>query len=298
MTDALTAGHVRRVTDRLDLLHPCTFPDPGTPVTCGLSGGADSTALVALAVAAGCDVTAIHVHHGLRASADDDALTARRLADRLGVGFRQVDVDVDDGPNLEARARDARRAVLGPDAMTGHTADDQAETVLLMLLRGAGAAGLGAIEPGARHPILALRRRDTEQLCAELGLVTADDPTNTDPRFRRNRIRHELVPLLDEIAERDTVALLTRSAELLRDDDALLRSLAADIDPTDAAALTAAPRPLAARAVRTWLTVEGYPPDAAAVDRVLAVARGERVACEIPGGRRVSRSSGRLRVGG
>jgi tRNA(Ile)-lysidine synthase len=265
-------------------------------VTCGLSGGADSAALVALALAAGCDVTAVHVHHGLRASADHDAEAAATIAERLGAGFRLVRVEVAAGSNLEARARSARRAALGHDAMTGHTADDQAETLLLALLRGAGATGLGAIGPGRRHPILALRRAETRALCTQLGLVVADDPSNDDPRFRRNRIRHEVLPLLDDVAERDVTVLLARTADLLRADDQFLDELAARIDPTDASALVAAPGVLAARAIRQWLDHEGYPPDADSVQRVLAVAAGDAAACELVGGRRVERRANRLHL--
>jgi tRNA(Ile)-lysidine synthase len=249
---------------------------------------------VALASEAGCSVTAIHVHHGLRASADADADAARVVAERFGATFRLVHVAIEDGPNLEARARDARRAALGPDAMTGHTADDQAETVLLAMMRGAGAAGLGAIGPGRRHPILALRRAETRTLCDQLGLVVAEDPTNDDPRFRRNRVRHELVPLLCDIAQRDVTPLLTRTADLLRADEQFLDELAAHIDPTDAEQLAAAPRVLGARAIRQWLQDDGYPPDADTVARVLAVAIGDAAASEVGGRRRVERRGGRL----
>ncbi len=183
-----------------DLLARCTFAEPGTPVVCALSGGPDSSALVALAVRAGLDVTAIHVHHGLRSSADDDAAAAQRIAAHLGVSFDRVHVDLDDGANLEARARQARRDALGPDALTGHTADDQAETVLLALLRGAGATGLAAMRPGPTHPILGLRRAETHALCDALGLHPAVDPTNADARFRRNRVRAALLPLAEAIA--------------------------------------------------------------------------------------------------
>jgi tRNA(Ile)-lysidine synthase len=273
--------------DRL-LVH-CTFPPPGTSVVCGLSGGADSTAMVALAVRAGCAVEAVHVHHHLRPDADDDAELAVRNAEVLGTACRVVHVDVADGPNLEARARIARRAAMGPDVMTGHTADDQAETLLLALLRGAGATGLAAMRPGPQHPILALRTAETRALCADLGVRVAHDRTNQDLRFRRNRIRHEVRPLLDAVAERDVVALLARTAALLRADDDLLTELATAIDPTRADQLTAAPGPLASRAIRRWLTVEGYPPDAAAVGRVLAVASGERAGCDVGRGVRVER---------
>ncbi len=252
--------------------------------------------MVALAIAARCDVAAVHVHHGLRRSADHDAELAETIATRLGAGFRLVHVDVDDGPNLEARARAARRAALGPEAMTGHTADDQAETVLLSLLRGAGATGLGGIGPGRRHPILALRRAETRSLCEQLGLTIAQDPSNDDPRFRRNRIRHELMPLLDDIAERDVTVLLARTADLLRADDQYLDELAAGVDPTDAGELATAPRVLAARAIRQWLDHDGYPPDTDTVRRVLAVAAGDASACELTHGRRVERRGDRLHL--
>jgi tRNA(Ile)-lysidine synthase len=265
-------------------------------VSCALSGGADSTALVLLALAAGCEVTAHHVDHGLRASSSSDALIASTIAAELGIDIVVHQVQVAPGPNLEARARAARFAALPNDVMTGHTADDQVETVLLRLLRGAGADGLSAMDAGYRHPILALRRGETRAVCAEHGIVTAEDPTNDDPAHRRNRVRHEVIPMLDEVAGRDVVPLLVRTSDLLRDDARLIDELAADIDPTDAVGLASAHVALARRAVRRWLTVDGYPPDAASVERVLEVARGHRVACEVEGGRRVARTNQRLRV--
>jgi len=261
----------------------------------GVSGGADSLAMLALAIDAGVVVTAVHVDHGLREGSADEADVVRDVARRLGAAFRSERVHVGAGPNLEARARAARRAVLGPDAMTGHTADDQAaETVLLNLLRGAGVDGLGAMRAGPAKPILALRRAETRALCVERGFTVVADPSNDDLALRRNRIRHEVLPLLDAVAERDVAALLARTASLAADDDALLDAMAATIDVNDARALAAAPPPLARRAVRAWLTCDGHPPDAAAVERVLAVARGDTVACEIASGRRVRRTQQRL----
>lgn len=277
-----------------DLLGRSTFPPDGTPVICGLSGGADSTALVRLAVAAGCIVTAIHVNHGLRPSSDDDQQCALRTAERLGIEVRVERLDLVDGPNLEARARVARQLVLGPDALTGHTVDDQAETLLLALLRGSGASGLGAMSPGPTRPILALRRSETVALCRAEGFEVAHDPSNDDPRFRRNRIRHELLPLMNELADRDMAPILARTAGLLRDDEQLLDELSGDLEPTDALGLAAAPRPLASRAIRRWLERGGYPPDAATVARVLAVADGETSGCDVGAGRRVTRHQQRL----
>jgi len=268
-----------------------------------VSGGADSLALLALAVAAGCDATAIHVDHGLRPGSADEADVVADIARRLGAAFEARTVRIEPGPNLEARARDARYAALPPDVATGHTADDQAETVLLNLLRGAGLDGLTGMGNGGeagtrRRPILGLRRQQTHALCQELGLQPLTDPTNADPAFRRNRVRHELLPLLDDIAERDVAAVLARQAGLLTDEATLLDELASLLDPTDAKALAAAPPPLARRAVRRLLTAgQAHPPDAAAVERVLAVARGQATACEVAPGRRVARRRGRLSVG-
>ncbi|MFZ0058962.1 MAG: tRNA lysidine(34) synthetase TilS [Acidimicrobiales bacterium] len=279
------------------LLGRCVFPAKGEPLACAVSGGADSLALLALAVAAGCEATAYHVDHGIRPGSAGEADVVRAGAERLGAGFIGLRVEVAAGPNLEARARAARFAVLPPDVATGHTAEDQAETVLLNLLRGAGAGGLAGMRVGRRHPILRLRRAETVRLVESLGLEVVTDPSNTDPLFRRNRIRSELVPLLSDVAGRDVVAVIVRQAELIADDVALLDDLAAGIDASSAAELTNAPVALARRAVRAWLKDESrppYPPDAATVERVLAVARGEALACEIPGGRRLRRSQGRL----
>ncbi|HEY2997565.1 MAG TPA: tRNA lysidine(34) synthetase TilS [Acidimicrobiales bacterium] len=283
----------------------CEFPAAASEVTCAVSGGADSLALLALAVHAGCRATAVHVDHGLRPGSAGEAEVVRAAAARFGAGFRAERVAVAPGPNLEARARAARYAALPPGALTGHTADDQAETVLLNLVRGAALDGLAGMDP-ARRPLRRLRRAETRALCAALGLVPVTDPSNDDPAFRRNRVRHELIPLLDAIAERDVVAVLARQADLVRDDARLLDELAATLDPGDARAVAAAPLPLARRALRAWLRTAGgpggpggperHPPPAAAVDRVLAVARGEAVACELPGGWRVARTAGRLRL--
>ncbi|HWC67966.1 MAG TPA: tRNA lysidine(34) synthetase TilS [Acidimicrobiales bacterium] len=280
------------MNDRRRLLARCSFPPSGTPVTCAVSGGADSLALLVLAVEAGCTVTAVHVDHGLRPGSAQEAAVVAQTAVCYGTHFRAEQAPVASGPNLEARARAARYARLPPDVLTGHTADDQAETVLLNLLRGAGPDGMAGMRPD-RRPLLRLRRAETRALCAAEGLTPIQDPSNDDPTHRRNRVRHELLPLLDHIAGRDVAALIVRQADLFRDDAALLDELAAGLDPTDARVVAAAPPALARRAVRRWLLGE-HPPDRATVDRVLAVARGEAAACDVGGGRRVRRRHQRL----
>jgi len=271
-------------------------------VVCAVSGGADSLALMALAVAASLEVTAIHVDHGLRTDSAAEADLVRQAADQIGADFRAVTIDVGAGPNLEARAREARYGVLPDDVLTGHTADDQAETVVLNLLRGAGLDGLAGIRPvggpsgRVRHPLLGIRRGDTEAVCTLLGWEWFRDPSNDDPTILRNRVRREIVPGMNLAAGRDLVPILCRQAALLADESDALDRLAASIDPTDARQVAAAPVALARRVVRRWLT-DIHPPDLATVERVLAVARGDSVACEIPGGRRVTRSHQRLSLG-
>lgn len=280
------------------LLGRCAFPERG-PLACAVSGGADSLALLVLAAAAGLEPVAYHVDHGLRPGSHEEVELVAKTAERLGAEVVSLKVELAPGPNLEARARAARFAVLPVEVATGHTADDQAETVLINLLRGAGPAGLAAMEKGPRHPLLSLRRPETEGVCREAGLEWFEDPSNAEPTFLRNRVRRQLLPALSEAAGRDLVPLLTRQARLFRDDETLLDELSQAIDPTAARQLAAAPAPLARRAVRRLLREASggpYPPSSAAVERVLKVAAGEALACEVEGGLSVRRRRGRLVV--
>ena len=264
-------------------------------------------ALLALAVDAGLAPIAVHVDHGLRDDSEGEAERVRALATALGARFHAARISVAAGPNLEARARDARYAALEAArlelevevVLVGHTADDQAETVLLNVLRGAAASGLAGM--AARHgavvrPLLELRRTDTHGLCAALALDVLVDPMNADRAFRRVAIRHDVLPYLSALAERDLVPVLARQAEILRADSEYLDVLATRAwpgpDGPRAADLAALPAPLARRAVRRWIGAP--PPSAAEVERVLAVARGAARATELAGGRGVRRSAGLL----
>ncbi len=280
-----------------DLLARCTFPAPDESVTCAVSGGADSLALLVLATAAGCRVTAVHVDHGLRPGSASEADRVAAAAERYGARFRREAVTVLPGPNLQARARTARYSVLPADVLTGHTADDWAETMLLNLLRGAGRPGLAGIHRGRGRPLLAVRRNETHALCAAEGLEPLVDPTNADPTHRRTRVRHEVLPMLDDVGGRDVVPIITRQAEIMGEESELLDRLAATLDPTDVVALQAAEPALARRALRSWLwrgMGTDYPVDAAAVDRVLAVVHHTSRAADVQAGWRVQRAEGRL----
>ena len=287
-------GVVRESAFVRDLVARCNFPNTG-PVECAVSGGPDSMALLYLAIASGLRPIAHHVDHGLRPGSEGEADLVAGLCHQLGATFVAHRVTLEDGPNLEARARAARRSVLPLGVLTGHTADDQAETVLLNLMRGSGTGGLGGMRRSTSKPLLALRRSETHDLCRDLGISTATDESNLDPRFRRNRVRHDLSPLINEIAQRDTVAVIARTAHLMADDEQLLDELAQVIDVHDAIGLARAPLPLSRRAIRRWLS-DPYPPDFATVERVLEVARGVHPSCDVGRGRRVIRSRQRLEL--
>lgn len=300
------------------LLARCDFPPPGTPAALAVSGGPDSLALLVLARAAGLDAVAIHVDHGLRPGSAAEADLVAAAAARVGARFESRSVVVEPGPDLEARARRARYGVLPAGVMTGHTMDDQAETVVINLLRGAGLDGLAGMSRNPkdgsrpRRPLLGLRRSETLEVCRAAGLEPFQDPSNDNPAFLRNRVRAEVIPLLCDVARRDVVPVLARQADLIGDDVSLLDLLATGLDPTEARSLREAPVALARRAVRRWLRspagpAEGgggasgpgsdaHPPSAAEVARVLRVAEGAATACELAGGRRVARTAGRLRV--
>ncbi len=277
-------------------------------VVVGCSGGPDSLALLAASAVLGLDAVAVHVDHGLRAESASETEVVARRARELGFVSDLRRVDLSAGPNLEARARSARYRALDEAAqahhastiLVGHTADDQAETVLLALLRGSAMSGLAGM-PVRRgqivRPLLRVRRYETEAYCSDLGWEPVRDPSNYDRAFRRAWIRHEVLPLLSQGSERDLIPVLARQAEVLRVESEYLDEAAQALWPqsdgdTSTRRLTQMPIALARRAVRCWL---GSPPPAFdEVERVMAVARGEVIATEISGGRRVWRSSGQM----
>jgi len=215
---------------------------PGPGIVVAFSGGADSTALLALSVEAlrpsGARLIAAHLDHGLRgAESRQDRETAAALAGRLGVPFLYEEVEGRSlfnrpgGLSLEAAARRVRYRFLkrvreeqGADyILTGHTADDNAEAVLMNLLRGSGPAGLAGIPPVREgfilRPLLSFWREELEGYLAKQGLSYVQDGTNLDPAFTRNRVRHELIPYLVERYNPRVKEALARTARLMRDEE-------------------------------------------------------------------------------
>jgi tRNA(Ile)-lysidine synthase len=289
----------------VNLLEDCDFPEPGTPVDLAISGGPDSLGLLVLALDRGLRVTVHHVDHHVRVASAGDAQFVVDVAERFAVPCVLHDAFFTgvEG-NFEARARAARRRVLPAGTLTGHTMDDLAETVLLNLLRGAGIEGLSPMVGDVTKPLRNVRRRDLHYLVADSGLEPRYDETNDSPLFRRNRVRHELLPIMNDVAERDVVPLLARQARVLFEDRSWLDELARvdlDLALSDAHCreLVTWPRARLTRWLRVRLATrtehdETYPPSADEVTRALSVVRGEVVACELSGGRRLSRRAQRL----
>ena len=218
----------------------------GAALLAAVSGGPDSTAMTHLLTLArpDLDVEVVHVRQGLRDDAAA-AATARSHARALEVGYHEEAVEVGAGAGPEAAARDVRYAALLRRAhavgaawlAVGHTADDQAETVLMNLVRGAGLRGLSGMRPlrtaGRVHivrPLLRIRRDDVAAFIAGEGLQAVADPTNRDPQQRRARARHEVLPVLERLAggPGDVVAAFARMAELARIDADALDALASE----------------------------------------------------------------------
>ncbi len=288
------------------LLRSCAFPHAGTRVDIAVSGGADSLGLLLLTLAAELAICVHHVDHHARPTSGDDARYVVAVCEGLGVACEVHDVTVEPGPNFEARARAARRAVLPAGTFTGHTMDDVAETVLLNMLRGAGVDGLSPMAQDATKPLRALRRAAVREFVVAAGLSPREDESNDDPSFRRNRVRHQLIPLMCEVAERDVVPLLARQADVLYEERSWLDLLAAsdaalELEDADCRELRRWPRARLRRWLRARLFVvdgvgERHPPSAAEIERAIAVVVGDAVATELSGRRRLARRAQHLEL--
>jgi tRNA(Ile)-lysidine synthase len=299
------------------------------PVLVACSGGADSLALAAAVAfeAPRQDVWAglITVDHGLQPGSAEQAGRVATLGYELGFDpVEIVAVSVGRSGGREAAARTARYAVLDAaaeafdcDVALGHTLDDQAETVLLGLGRGSGPRSVAGMRTRAGRylrPLLGLRRATTEAACAALGLEPWQDPHNADRSLQRVRLRQEVLPLLEDVLQGGVADALARTAELLQDDLDLLDQQArtarierfSPVDQRegegegsglDVAALAELPRALRTRVLRAWALAGGAAEvtsvHTAALDALVTGWHGQGP-LDLPGGLRVSRTSGRL----
>ncbi len=306
-------ARVRRTIERHDLC------PPGTRVLVALSGGSDSTALLTLLhellPATGAAIAAVaHVHHQLRESADRDARFCRELAGRFGYPFDLTEVDVPASARLERRsiedvARTARYAALeaaaarhGADRVaTGHTRDDQVETLLMKLARGAGLSGSGGVYPirgAVIRPLLDVSREELRAHLRAAGETWVEDETNADLTNPRNRVRHRVVPVLAETLGDAALDGLARSALQAGEDGQWLDGLAAGefarLSRTvaegvalDRAAFVALPAPLRTRVLLLAMRAAAGSAQIRTehVHEADAVALGRLRAAESPAGR-------------
>ena len=293
----------------------------GELILVACSGGADSLAL-AFAISREAPKLALRtialtIDHQLQSGSAEQASKVGEQCLSFGINevkFHQVKVEVIDG--MEASARRARYGALdkvsqeyGAAAIfLGHTRDDQAETVLLGLARGSGTRSLAGMAPQNGkylRPLLQVTRSQTVAACQEEKIIFWEDPHNVDPRYLRVRVRHELLPHLEEVIGPGVAAALARSAQILRDDADALDSWAdrefqgMDWRSLEIQRLAQMPRALRSRLIRRAIYATGAPPGSISAEHVSAIEaffsdwRGQGEV-SLPGGVKVSRKSGRL----
>ncbi len=278
--------------------------DLGRPLAL-VSGGPDSVALLLALVGLGGEPVVLHVDHGLRGEESrKDAGFVRDLCEGLGVRCEVRGIRLEEGPNLQERARDGRYRVaeevaeeLGLRAIAaGHTADDVAETVLMNLARGTGLRGLSGIPPlrgGLVRPLIERTRWEVLEYLAGLDQPYRTDPTNLTGKYARNRVRLEVMPVLEELYP-GAVRNLARGAALAREDLEVIEDLAAGVIERRGvevvlplgglARLHPALRRYALRRAYSMLLPDAPPLGSVLVEAVLAsVGEGTRT-LDLPGG--------------
>ena len=286
----------------------------GRPLTL-VSGGPDSVALLRALLELGGEPAVLHVDHGLRgAESREDARFVRGLCERLGVRCEVRSIRLEEGPSLQERARDERYRIatvvadgLGlREIATGHTADDVAETVLMNLARGTGLRGLAGTPPvrgRVVRPLIRHRRREVLRYLEYLNQAYRTDPTNLTGKYARNRVRLEILPVLEELHP-GAARNLVRGAVLAREDLEVLEDLAAEIVERRGVEVVVplgvlpgvhtALRRYAVRRAYSMLLPDAPPLSSALVEAVLRLARrgeGTRM-LDLPGGVVVSARAG------
>jgi tRNA(Ile)-lysidine synthase len=292
----------------------------------GFSAGRDSVALATMLLEAGFSrFTLLHLDHGLRDESGGDAAWVANFATSRGLNYRIQRTDVAsiakaDQIGIEEAGRNARYAFFADSAkalnankvLVGHHADDQVETFLFRLLRGSGTAGLCGMSASSTRlvngvsfdllrPMLEIWRDEIDGWITEKRLDFREDSSNQDLRWTRNRIRHTLIPALEDVMRRPVKAAIWRAAELLRDDDALLNTLIPSPgdrhDQTlEVAALRSAPAAIQRRLAMRWLREQGVSSVGFdIVEAVIELALHESPAkINLPGGAHARRRAGRI----
>ena len=304
---------MRRASEPLSTV---AIPDgfqPGEPQLVGVSGGRDSIALLHWLRARGFEkLTAVHLDHRLRAESGEDAAFVQKFADSLGikcvVGATDVRALANAGRiSIETAARNARHEFFArvaierdcPRIFLAHHADDQVETFLHNLLRGAGPGGLcgmSAVATREMHgvelilarPFLGIWREEIDAYIAAQGLQFREDASNADPAFTRNRIRHAVIPALAAAMGRDVRAVLLRTAGMLRAEDEFLSAqpeLRIVPDALAVPALRSLPIAIQRRLILAWLRKHGIAHCGfAEVELVRSLLEARTAKVNLPGG--------------
>ena len=306
---------------------------PGKRYLIGVSGGRDSVALLHALHGLGYrKLVVCHVDHALRGRAStQDALFVKRLAQRLGLAFEGLKVNVTalaaaKGESMETVAREVRLAFFAemarkyrcPRVFLAHHAEDQAETVLMRVLRGTGIGGLagmadttlmvvGKMKLTLLRPLLTVRREEVDAFIRECGMAYREDATNAETKATRNRVRHDLLPVISEALGQDVTPMLTRLARIARREDDLLeslsRALAAEVVQADGelvlnADFKAAHVALQHRVLLGWLQARGV---CGLTNEVIEAAvrlitQREPARINLPGALQLRRKAGRLMI--
>lgn len=291
---------------------------PHAPVLVGVSGGRDSVALLHWLCATGFSrVVVCHLDHGLRTAGRADAKFVRALAAQLGCavecGRRDVTALAKRRKiSIETAAREARYAFFARCAkkhgthnlVLAHHADDQVETFLFNLLRGAGPGGLGGMAAVSKRedgltvvrPLLGVWREEIDAYVAAHALEFCEDGSNADPRHTRNRVRHDVLPALAQAMGRDVRRALWRTAEILRaEDEVVARLMPAGTRELPLESLAALPLAMRRRLVHAWLRAGGVGDVGfEEVEAVLSLPGSRRAKVNLPGGRHARRNRKRI----
>jgi tRNA(Ile)-lysidine synthase len=287
----------------------------------GVSGGRDSVTLLHQLHAAGFrKLIVCHLDHGLRSESGAEASFVETLAAQFHFKFVLQREDVSAlakrrRKSVETAAREARYSFFAhvarehdcPRLFLAHHADDQVETMLFNLFRGAAANGLAGMSPlttrtidgvvlQISRPLLGTWREEIDAYVSRHRLAFVEDPSNADRKFTRNRLRHEIIPLLEQAFGRDIRRAIWRSAEILRAEDALLGDLVGEMLPEiSVPALAIEPVAVQRRRLHTWLKSQGVPDVGfAEVEAVRTLLNSRAAKVNLPGGWHARRRAKRL----
>lgn len=250
-----------------------------------VSGGADSAAMVALASYLKRYATLHHVNHGLREASKAEEDIVRNLGSKFGFKVHVYNVNMEG--TSEEEAREKRMEHL-KGKLTAHSKNDRVETMLYNMMRGAGSRGMSSMNG---KPLIDVTTEELDQVCAFYNLQLCVDETNFTNQYTRNRVRYELIPLMEDISSRNVVEVLNRNANTLAKESEFLDKLASKVNISDCKAAQKEDDVILTRAVKLWLEANvSHNISQQNIESVVQVIRGVTVGTQVCG-RDIRRSS-------